>query len=339
MVTSEQFTRLALSFDDTEESAHFKKTSFRVNKKIFATLDEKQKKAVIKLSDVHQSVFGSLDPAVIYPVKGSWGKQGWSEINLTKVKKSVLTDALKLSYENVAPKKSQLKICDKGHEFYKSSSCPVCPICEKNKKPLKGFLSQLSAPARRALENAGIKTPAQLRKKTEKELLALHGMGPGSIPKIRAILASQTEKNNTIKHVPKQNDLKKGVNEVSDFIQKLDPRYKEIMTVLRRIILGADTHIQEQIKWNVPSFFYTGEMKPFNPKEYKRDLIVTNIRQKDHLLLILPSGAKLNGCSPILEGDYNDGRRMIKIYDLQDLKIKTKEIQKVIKKWLSLIDK
>ncbi len=80
--------------------------------------------------------------------------------------------------------------CVNGHVYYKSSTCPVCPVCEKNKIPGTDFLAVLAAPARRALENAGIKTIKQLARLSEKELLALHGMGPGSVPKLKAVLAA-----------------------------------------------------------------------------------------------------------------------------------------------------
>ncbi|MHC0038009.1 RNA polymerase alpha subunit C-terminal domain-containing protein [Pseudoneobacillus sp. C159] len=83
-----------------------------------------------------------------------------------------------------------LRTCDKGHSFYKSSDCPTCPICEQERKPLTGFLSQLSAPARRALENNGITTLEGLATFSEKEILQFHGMGPGSLPKLRAALES-----------------------------------------------------------------------------------------------------------------------------------------------------
>jgi len=53
------------------------------------------------------------------------------------------------------------------------------------------FLSLLGAPARRALENNGIKTLQQLSKFSEKEILKLHGMGPSSIPKLRIALNSE----------------------------------------------------------------------------------------------------------------------------------------------------
>jgi len=84
--------------------------------------------------------------------------------------------------------KGTLRICDKGHKYYKSSDCPVCPICESQKTPEAEFLALLAAPARRALENAGIKTISQLSNYTENQLLTFHGMGPGSIPKLRKAL-------------------------------------------------------------------------------------------------------------------------------------------------------
>ncbi|MDP1801300.1 MAG: RNA polymerase alpha subunit C-terminal domain-containing protein [Bacteroidota bacterium] len=87
--------------------------------------------------------------------------------------------------------KKVLKTCSKGHQYYKSTDCPTCPICEEKRKPENGFLSLLAAPARRALENAGIKTVKQLSTYSEKEILELHGIGPGSLPKLRAALKAK----------------------------------------------------------------------------------------------------------------------------------------------------
>lgn len=84
--------------------------------------------------------------------------------------------------------KSSLRICENGHKFYKSSDSPVCPICERNKKPASGFLSKLGAPARRALEREGLDTLIKLSKISEKDLLQLHGVGPSTLPKLRESL-------------------------------------------------------------------------------------------------------------------------------------------------------
>jgi hypothetical protein len=84
-----------------------------------------------------------------------------------------------------------LRTCTKGHNYYKSSDCPTCPICEQDRKPETGFLSLLSAPARRALENNGITSLQQLSTFSEKEILRFHGMGPASLPKLRKALENE----------------------------------------------------------------------------------------------------------------------------------------------------
>ncbi len=85
----------------------------------------------------------------------------------------------------------QLKTCSKGHSYYKSSDCPVCPVCETEKKTTGSFLDSLSAPARRALENNGIKTLRELSALSEKEILKFHGMGKASIPMLRSALETE----------------------------------------------------------------------------------------------------------------------------------------------------
>lgn len=88
-------------------------------------------------------------------------------------------------------KEKTLRVCENGHNYYKSSDCPVCPICENTRDSAGSFLSAISAPARRALENNAIDTLKKLAKKSEKEILELHGIGPSSIPKLREALQSQ----------------------------------------------------------------------------------------------------------------------------------------------------
>ena len=91
----------------------------------------------------------------------------------------------------MAISEKKLRICSKGHEYYKSSDCPTCPTCEQERKPENGFLSQLSAPARRAIENNEITTLQQLSKFSEKEVLQFHGVGPSSIPKLKTALEDE----------------------------------------------------------------------------------------------------------------------------------------------------
>jgi predicted RecB family nuclease len=87
--------------------------------------------------------------------------------------------------------KQNLRTCRQGHQYYKSSDCPTCPICEQERKPENGFLSLLVAPARRALEREGITTIEQLAKYSEDGILELHGMGPSTMPKLRSALKAK----------------------------------------------------------------------------------------------------------------------------------------------------
>jgi hypothetical protein len=126
--------------------------------------------------------------------------------------------------------------------------------------------------------------------------------------------------------------------QVTEHIKKLDPAVGKIVQTLRTIILSTDKEIGERIKWNNPSFYFTGEMKPFDPKEYKREIIVFNLF-KNRIMLVFPSGAKVNDKSGLLKGDYKDGRRISVFKDLNDVKAKEKNLRSVIKQWLKLVDK
>ena len=86
--------------------------------------------------------------------------------------------------------KGNLKTCKNGHSFYKCSACPTCPVCEAQRKPEDGMLSLIGAPARRALARENIRYVEDLAKWTEKEILALHGVGPSTIPN-KKILSEQ----------------------------------------------------------------------------------------------------------------------------------------------------
>ncbi|HRG11451.1 MAG TPA: MmcQ/YjbR family DNA-binding protein, partial [Cyclobacteriaceae bacterium] len=103
MVTLTQFTKAALALPDAVEAPHFEKNSFRIKKKIFATLDRSLSRACIKLRETDQSVF-CMSPA-IYPVPNKWGKQGWTFIELKSVNKNLCMDALHTAYFTVAGKR------------------------------------------------------------------------------------------------------------------------------------------------------------------------------------------------------------------------------------------
>jgi hypothetical protein len=101
VVTIEKARTYALTLDDVVEQPHFEKSSFRINKKIFLTLDVARKRGCVKLSVIDQDVFSAMQKEVIYPVPNAWGKQGWTFIELQEIKMAVFRDIMGAAYHEV----------------------------------------------------------------------------------------------------------------------------------------------------------------------------------------------------------------------------------------------
>lgn len=103
-MTCAQFQKLALALPEATEEPHFEKTSFRVRKKIFATMAPEKGEVVLKLPPLEQAVFSDASGGAIFPVENRWGQQGWTMVLLKRVDGDLLKDALVCGYCNVAPK-------------------------------------------------------------------------------------------------------------------------------------------------------------------------------------------------------------------------------------------
>ncbi|HRZ98397.1 MAG TPA: DUF1801 domain-containing protein, partial [Paludibacter sp.] len=114
---------------------------------------------------------------------------------------------------------------------------------------------------------------------------------------------------------------------VTQHIENLPKDIQPAVEYLRQVILSIDNEIAEHIKWNSPAFYFSGEMKAFDPKEYKRDILVMNLR-KDKIMCVLPTGMTIKKNIEILEGNYPDGRRMINFTSLDDIKTKENKLKK-----------
>ncbi|MFN0275427.1 MAG: DUF1801 domain-containing protein [Chitinophagales bacterium] len=112
---------------------------------------------------------------------------------------------------------------------------------------------------------------------------------------------------------------------VDDFLKKKDhPMTKEIQRV-REIILAADSKIEEDIKWNVPTFMYKGNMASYfmNAKEF--------------VSLLFHSGSKIPDKSGLLEGD-GKLARVARFTGMDDIEKKKKKLEGVVKAWIKLQD-
>lgn len=120
-------------------------------------------------------------------------------------------------------------------------------------------------------------------------------------------------------------------DQVNELVEKLAPTDKAFVEYLVPFVLGINSQISEQVKWNSVSFYYNGKMEAFDPKEYKRDILVCNIH-RGKFLLIFPTGSKLK--TGLKTKDYPDGRKIVTLESLEDLQQKTAELSMLIRDWL-----
>ncbi len=99
-MTADDFRRIALSFDDTEEGAHMGSVDFRVGGHIFATLASIDKGfGNLLLTPDVQADFVNEQPDVFVPVAGGWGRMGATHVRLATVHPDVLEGALRVAWK------------------------------------------------------------------------------------------------------------------------------------------------------------------------------------------------------------------------------------------------
>ena len=135
----------------------------------------------------------------------------------------------------------------------------------------------------------------------------------------------------------KENGLASGISEtelVDAYMKKLKHPMSDIVQQLRKFMLSIDKNVGEGIYWNAPTFYFTGKMKPFDPKEYKRYIVGLNFYKQDAIRMIFLHGADAKDPKGILEGDYKDGRRLTSISSAKDLKEKEPALKNIVQQLL-----
>ena len=95
--------------------------------------------------------------------------------------------------------------------------------------------------------------------------------------------------------------------------------------LVRDIILNVSEKIEEDIKWNTPTFMYKGNIASYF------------LNAKKFVSLMFHKGALINDKSGLLEGDAKEGR-VARFNDLADIWKKRKSLESVIKEWIKMQD-
>lgn len=115
--------------------------------------------------------------------------------------------------------------------------------------------------------------------------------------------------------------------QVNEWMNKLDPAIRPAVNAVRKIIKTAGPELNERIKWNAPSYYYKEDIVTFGPA-----------RSKDKIMLVFhhPSIVKIK--SELLEGDYKD-RRLVYINSEKEIRDAKKELERIIKESVKMLDK
>ena len=99
-MTADDFRRIALSLEGTEEASHMGNPDFRVGGRIFATLAaQKQGYGNLMLTPEQQAAFVEEAPDIFIPISGGWGKNGATHIKLSAANEDLLRGALQTAWK------------------------------------------------------------------------------------------------------------------------------------------------------------------------------------------------------------------------------------------------
>jgi uncharacterized protein YdhG (YjbR/CyaY superfamily) len=191
-------------------------------------------------------------------------------------------------------------------------------------------LPKIGAPATRALEIAGYTTLKQLTRVTEAEIVQLHGMGPKALGILREALKAEGlsfKQGQAGEKLRKKGSPVSRTAKVDEFLENLSHPLKAEVEAVRSIIKGVNKNINEEIKWNAPSFNYKGEY-----------LVTFNLRETKRVHLIFHNPLIPQVKNSLLEGDYKD-RRMTYFVNMNEIKANKPLLEKALKDLIELIGK
>jgi YjbR protein len=109
MFTAKTFRRIALGLDGVIESAHMNHPDFRANGRIFATLQDNERRGMVTLSPEQQAQFVSEHPKMFTPENGAWGRQGCTRVNFADADEEIVGEAMTLAWQKVMAQKAPAK--------------------------------------------------------------------------------------------------------------------------------------------------------------------------------------------------------------------------------------
>jgi hypothetical protein len=103
-VTATDFRRMALGLRDAVELAHMGHPDFRVNGRIFATLNHDETRGMVVLTPEQQEPLVREHRSTFQPESGAWGRAGCTRVQLDAVDEETLGQVLTLAWQTSVAK-------------------------------------------------------------------------------------------------------------------------------------------------------------------------------------------------------------------------------------------
>jgi hypothetical protein len=91
------------------EGRHMSHPDFRINGKIFATIQNDPRWGMVALTPDKQQDFVRANPAAFAPEAGAWGRKGCTRVRIEAVSEDQLGEALTLAFKKAVAEKSAAK--------------------------------------------------------------------------------------------------------------------------------------------------------------------------------------------------------------------------------------
>jgi len=114
---------------------------------------------------------------------------------------------------------------------------------------------------------------------------------------------------------------------IDEYLATFEHPLLDAITEVREIFTAHSPEISEEVKWNAPTFRYRGEY-----------LVTIHVKALDRVMLIFHNAVTPQVESPLLEGDYADGRRMAYFTSVDEVRARRAELDEVITQLIALLD-
>lgn len=103
-MTANAFRTIALGLEGASEGSHMGHADFRVEGKIFASLQSTDR-GMVKLTPEQQDRFVKEHADVFTPESGAWGRQGCTRVHLRRADAEIVGEAMALAWQHVKGRK------------------------------------------------------------------------------------------------------------------------------------------------------------------------------------------------------------------------------------------